>query len=72
MNSISDKMKSAAVSAAVNKALDYLEKDPEANAVKVLDMVDRLTPEDWYGSQRAAIREVLERSEEHTSELQSR
>ena len=60
MNSISDKMKSAAVSAAVNKALDYLEKDPEANAVKVLDMVDRMTPEDWYGSQRAAIREVLE------------
>ena len=60
MNSISEKMKTAAVTTAVKKAVDYLEKDPEANAVKVMDMVDALTPGDWYGPQRQAIREVIE------------
>ncbi len=60
MNSISEKMKTAAVTTAVKKAIDYLEKDPEANAVKVMDMVDALTPGDWYGPQRQAIREVIE------------
>ena len=56
MNSISEKMKTAAVTTAVKTAIDYLEKDPEANAVSVMDMVDALTPGAWYVPQRQAIR----------------
>ncbi|MFU0826980.1 MAG: Radical SAM core domain-containing protein [Lachnoclostridium sp.] len=44
---------------AIKKALDYLEKDPENNAPKLMDMVDRFCPEDWYAPQRKAIRQVL-------------
>ena len=60
MSGISEKLKSAAFTAALQKALDYLEKDPEANALKVMDMVDKFTPDGWYVSQRAAVRTALE------------
>ncbi|MDC7291230.1 radical SAM protein [Blautia schinkii] len=55
-----DKAKQAAISAAVTKAMDYLEKDPEANIPKVMELVDRLCPDDWYASQRKAVRNVIE------------
>ncbi|MGN1167147.1 MAG: radical SAM protein [Lachnospiraceae bacterium] len=45
---------------AVKKALGYLEKDPEKNAPKLMAMVDKVCPEDWYAGQRKAIRTVLE------------
>jgi len=44
--SITEKAKSAAISAAVTQALAYLEKDPETNIPKVMNLVDKLVPED--------------------------
>ena len=49
---VTEKAKSAAITAAVSTALNYLEKDPEGNIPKVMDLVDRLCPEDWYVPQR--------------------
>ena len=44
----------------MNTALSYLDKDPEANAAKVMALVDRLTPDSWYVPQRAAVRNAIE------------
>ena len=41
---IVDKAKQAAIAATVTKALDYLEKDPETNIPKIMEMVDKVTP----------------------------
>ena len=43
---IVDKAKQAALTATVTKALDYLEKDPETNIPKIMEMVDKVTPDD--------------------------
>ena len=56
---VGTKIKTAAISAAVNTALNYLEKDPVNNAPKLMDMIDKLVPEDWYKGQRDAIREAI-------------
>ena len=56
---VTEKAKSAAITAAVSTALNYLEKDPEGNIPKVMDLVDRLCPEDWYVPQRKAFREAI-------------
>lgn len=57
---MSDKKFTRSVQAfALDKALSYLDKDPEANAPKVMDMVDRFFPADWYASQRSAIRDAI-------------
>ena len=45
---------------AVNQALKYLEKNPEENLPKLMAMVDKVTPKDWYVSQRNAVRKTLE------------
>ena len=45
---------------AVNQALKYLEGNPAENIPKLMALVDKFTPADWYGSQRAAIRNVIE------------
>ena len=57
--SITDKAKNAALSVVITQALDYLEKDPETNIPKVMGLVDKLTPSDWYVAQRKAFRESL-------------
>ena len=57
---IFDKAKQAALTATVTKALDYLEKDPEANIPKIMEMVDKVTPDGWYAGQRNAIRHSIE------------
>lgn len=44
---------------ALSQALKYLEKDPEANIPKLMEMVDRFFPDDWYTSQRRAIRNSI-------------
>ena len=36
-----DKAKQAAVESAVTKALEYLEKDPETNIPKLMELVDK-------------------------------
>ena len=45
---------------AVNQSLKYLEKNPEENLPKLMTMVDKVTPKDWYVSQRNAVRKTLE------------
>ena len=45
---------------AVNQALKYLEKNPEENLPNLMAMVDKVTPKDWYVSQRNAVRKTLE------------
>lgn len=57
---IADKAKNAAMTAAIHTALNYLEKDPEGNIPKVMDLVDRFTPDDWYVPQRGAVRNAIE------------
>ena len=56
---IVDKAKQAAIAATVTKALDYLEKDPETNIPKIMEMVDKVTPDGWYAGQRNAIRHSI-------------
>ena len=53
---VGTKIKNAALSTAINTALSYLEKDPENNAPKLMDLIDKLVPGDWYKGQRDAIR----------------
>jgi hypothetical protein len=57
---LTDKAKQAAMAAAITKALEYLEKDPETNIPKLMELVDRVTPNDWYKSQRDAIRNSIQ------------
>lgn len=44
---------------AVNQALKYIEGNPEENIPKLMNLVDTFTPDDWYASQRNAIRRVI-------------
>ena len=53
-------MKDKARGAIIQQALGYLEKDPETNIPKLLGLVDRLVPGDWYSSQRAAFHKVID------------
>lgn len=45
---------------AINQAIKYLEKNPEKNMMKVMDMVDAACPSGWYESQRKTIRKSIE------------
>ena len=44
----------------IKQALHYLEKNPEENIPKLMELVDRFSPEGWYESQRRAIRKGIE------------
>ena len=57
--SMTNKAKNTALSAVVNQALGYLEKNPETNIPKLMDLVDKVVPQDWYSTQRGAIRNVI-------------
>ena len=57
---LADKARNAAITAAISTALNYLEKDPEGNIPKVMDLVDKLSPDDWYVPQRKAFRTAIE------------
>ena len=54
-----DKAKQAALVAAVKTGLGYLEKDPEVNIPKLMELVDKFVPDGWYEAQRHAIREAI-------------
>ena len=56
---LSDTVKKAAFSSIINQGLNYLEKSPEENIPKLMDLVDKAMPEEWYKSQRAAIRNSI-------------
>ena len=44
---------------AVNQALKYIEGNPDENLPKLMDMVDKFSPDDWYVEQRKAIRTAI-------------
>ncbi len=48
---------------AINQALQYIEGNPEENLPKLMDLVDKFSPEDWYGIQRKAIRGAMEKKD---------
>lgn len=45
---------------AINKALNYVEGNPEENIPKLMEFADKLLPKGWYESQRSAIRTAIE------------
>lgn len=57
--SILDSVKNTAFTAAVNQVLHYLEKDPEANIPKAMNLIDKVSPEGWYEPERAAFRKAI-------------
>lgn len=46
--------------AALEKAVDYFLADPERNIVKIMDLLDKVAPEDLFASQRAAFRGAID------------
>lgn len=58
MNIVST-VKNAAFSTALTSALHYLEKDPEINIPKAMNLIDKVVPEGWYEGQRAAFRKAI-------------
>ena len=48
---------------AINRALEYIEGNPEENIPTLMELVDKYSPEDWYASQRKAIRGAIERKD---------
>ena len=57
---IMDQAKQAALIAAVKTGLGYLEKDPEVNIPKLMELIDKVVPDGWYESQRNAIRNAIQ------------
>ncbi|MBQ2753483.1 MAG: radical SAM protein [Firmicutes bacterium] len=53
-------IKTTVQSVAINKALKYLEGDPEKNIPKLMSFADRVLPAGWYGGHRAAINKAIE------------
>jgi MoaA/NifB/PqqE/SkfB family radical SAM enzyme len=59
MSSIVEKAKNAAIAVTLNQALKYLEKNPETNIPKIMDLVDKAAPDGWYEEQRKAFRNAI-------------
>ncbi|MCD8076653.1 MAG: radical SAM protein [Lachnospiraceae bacterium] len=57
---LTDKAKTALTETVVKQGLGYLEKDPETNIPKLMALVDKYTPKDWFAGQRNAIRNALQ------------
>ena len=45
--------------AALNKAIDYLLENPERNVAKIMDMIDKVAPDDVFPTQRAAFDQAI-------------
>ena len=58
---MSKSLKESAQNFAINRALNYVEGNPEENLPKLLDMIDTVFPKEWYGEQREAIKKEIER-----------
>lgn len=54
------KFRKSIQSFAVNKALKYTEGNPEENIPKLMGYVDRISPEGWLETQRAAFRKAID------------
>lgn len=61
MSSIAERVKTATISTTLNQSLKYLDKDLETNLPKVMELVDKVTPEAWYEEPRNAIRNVIQK-----------
>ena len=46
--------------AALEKTVDYFLQDPERNATKIMDLLDKVAPADLFPSQRSAFRAAIE------------
>lgn len=55
-----NKIKRSMQQFAINQALNYIEGDPEENIPKLMDLVDRFSPDGWFENHRKAIRKVIE------------
>ncbi len=55
-NSVKESMQNFAIS----QALRYIEGNPEENIPKLMSLVDRFTPDDWYVGQRNAVRSAIQ------------
>ncbi len=57
---MSTQLKTALQGFAIDRALKYLESDPEENLPKLMAFIDKHSPEGWYTVQRAALRKAIE------------
>ena len=57
---LKEKAKQAAMTAAVHQALTYLDHDPQTNIPKLMHLVERLVPENWYAPQIHAFHQAIE------------
>lgn len=46
--------------AALNKTIDYLLENPERNVAKIMDMIDKVAPDDVFPAQRAAFHQAID------------
>jgi len=44
----------------IRKAMTYLEDNPEENIPKLMDLIDRISPEGWFTGQRDAFRKAIQ------------
>ena len=56
---IANAFKGAVVSAGIGKAIKWLEKDPEKNVPKVVDWVNRFSPDESFKTQREYMTEIV-------------
>jgi MoaA/NifB/PqqE/SkfB family radical SAM enzyme len=61
--SITDKLKTLTVSKGLELISEYLEKDPEENISKVMNMVDKIFPHDLYSVAREMIHETIDKKD---------
>lgn len=57
---MSNSIKESMQNFAINQAMNYIEGNPEVNIPKLMALVDKFTPEEWYSSQRDAIRGAID------------
>lgn len=53
----------------MKKAYDYLEKDPEHNLPKLMDLLDKVLPKEMYRTQREVIRQILNEPDSNWMQL---
>lgn len=56
---MSNAIKNSVQKLAIHQALKYIESNPEENLPKLMDMVDKVSPDGWYESQRRAFRNAI-------------
>ncbi len=53
-------VKKAVQNFAIKQALNYLEDNPEENIPKLMDMVDKYMPKDWFAKIRKQVRQAID------------